>query len=90
MQNGILTNRFEHGVNMMPYLNDIMTLKDADKLYLINILTASMLENTNVDEDSYTKKMIAKHAGKWKGEETAEDIISAIKENRSKREPLNF
>ena len=89
MQNNTL-NRYEQGAIMIPYINDIMTLKDADKLYLINILTASMLEKTNVDEDSYTRKMIAKHAGKWEGDETVEDIMSAIKENRSKREPLNF
>ena len=73
----------------------LFALSNDQKLRVISLLTQSMLRAPKdkadvMDEKEYTRQMLEKHAGKWVGDETAEDILSAIRENSSMREPVMF
>lgn len=70
---------------------DIAALKQSIQAY-VNILLSypNILKNNNVMEDSYTEKMLDRFAGCWHGEESADMIMSQIRESRTVREPLSL
>lgn len=67
------------------------------KLRLITLLSQSMTENsdrTNAATDNSaqkrTERFIARFAGAWHGDESAEDIVGIINEGRTCRKPVSF
>lgn len=70
----------------------LLSMSDRMKLYVIKLLTDSMLksEKDATDDKNYTERMLKKHAGSWKGEESTDDLMNKIRENSSTREPLIF
>ncbi len=70
----------------------LLSMSDRMKLYVIKLLTDSMLksEMDAVDEKKYTERMLKKHAGAWSGDESADSLMDKIRENSSTREPLKF
>lgn len=67
------------------------------KLRLITLLSQSMTENSDKNssiidnsDQKRTDRFIAKFAGAWKGDETAERIVEVIKDGRTCREPISF
>lgn len=67
-------------------------MNDKMKLYVIKILTDSLLKSETkvVDEKIHTINMLEKHAGMWVDDESADEIIHKIRENSSIRKPLEF
>lgn len=77
----------------IPNLTAMMNWDDKKKIYLINILSNSLLtgrKTPNITEEEYTMQMINRFAGAWNGEETAEEIIANIKEAGGIRQPLEM
>lgn len=74
------------------YIGMLLGMSDDTKLRIIRLLTDSLLHSTSkVDNPSLrTDEMLKKHAGAWVGDETSDEIISAIKDNSSIRKPLDF
>ncbi len=72
--------------------NVLTSLNDVKKLNLIKFLADSLSHDEAVmeDEKSYTSKMLKKHAGKWVGDESVDDIMHSVRESSSIREPLAF
>ena len=70
----------------------LLGMSDDTKLRIIRMLTDSLLNREKVIEESsaFTSEMLKKHAGAWIGTETADEILSSIRENSSVREPLLF
>lgn len=64
--------------------NEVKKWNKEDKVDLITLLSISLAQNSVEEEtpEHKTRRMIAKHAGVWQGNESAEDIISLI--NKSK------
>lgn len=73
-------------------LNMLLSMSDKMKLYVIKVLTDSMLksETKTADDKKHTLGMLEKHAGSWVGSETTEEIMAKIRESSSIREPLKF
>ena len=74
------------------YMNVLLGMSDDTKLRIIRMLTDSLLKREKVTEKSsaFTSEMLKKHAGTWVGGETADEILSSVRENSSVREPLAF
>ena len=72
------------------YMNILLGMSDDTKLRIIRSLTDSLLNHNNVSEkpSAFTSEMLKKHAGAWVSNETADEIISTIRENSSIRKPL--
>lgn len=80
-------------VNMPTHiLSTLLSMSDKMKLYVIKVLTDSMLKSeTKADDDKkHTLDMLEKHAGSWVGDETTDEIMDKIRENSSIRKPLKF
>ena len=77
--------------NVLPinYINVLLGMSNDTKLRVIRLLTDSLLNQNAVIEDN-TQMMLRKHAGAWVGNESADEIISCIRENSSSRSPLEF
>ena len=87
------TIAMETSINLTNYYWDLLkSLSDDIKLRLATRLTASVLEHRKDEATTdLTEKMLAKHAGKWIDDRSAEEIISDMRKSRSAiREPLNF
>ncbi len=71
---------------------ELVSMNDVKKLNVIKFLAESLsVPAAKVeDEKSYTRRMLDKHAGKWVGDESADDIMQTIREHSSIREPLTF
>lgn len=83
----------ETSINLTNYYWDLLkSLSDDVKLRLATRLTASVLEHRKDEATTdLTEKMLAKHAGKWIDDRSAEEIISDMHKSRSAiREPLKF
>lgn len=83
----------ETSINLTNYYWDLLkSLSDDVKLRLATRLTASVLEHRKDEATTdLTEKMLAKHAGKWIDDRSAEEIISDMRKSRSAiREPLKF
>lgn len=81
--------------NVLPtnYINVLLGMSNDTKLRVIRILTDSLLEPetlTTSDKKDYTRAMLKKHAGAWVGDESADEIMSCVRENYSSRSPLEF
>lgn len=70
---------------------DIDALKRNIQAY-VNLLVSfpSVLKNECDTANTQTDKMLERFAGCWHGDETAEQVISSIEENRTIREPLSM
>ena len=83
------TNQF----NILPinYINALLRMSNDTKLRVIRLLTDSLIKSDMVEKDvDNTQVMLQKHAGAWVGNESAEEIISQVRENYSSRLPLEF
>lgn len=74
------------------YWNFLYLLSDSMKLRLAALLTSSVADKTDnaIIGQNRTDEMIKKHFGAWQGNETTEELMAAIRENSSIREPLRF
>ncbi len=76
-----------------PIWNEVKKWNKEDKVDLITLLSISLAQ-TPVEEETpeqKTQRMIAKHAGCWRGSESAEDIIRMIDDSKhSSMEPLKL
>ena len=87
----ILTNNTN--VLTSPIWNVVKDWNNDDKVQLITLLSISLTKSSVVREKSEekTKRMLAKYAGCWKGNDSPEDTIKCINEGRhSSFEPLKF
>ncbi len=79
--------------NVLPinYINTLLGMSNDTKLRIIRRLTDSLL-NSGMGETGVenTQQVVQKHAGAWVGNETAEELMSCIRENSSSRSPLEF
>lgn len=68
---------------------DIEALKQNIQAY-VNLLVSypTILKKETGADKEYTEKMLERFAGCWHGDESTQQIMSVIKENRSFREPL--
>lgn len=83
-----------------PVWNEVKNWNSEDKVNLITMLSMSLAKSSDKKETEVehteteaekTKRMIAKYADSWSGDESAEDIIRIINEGRhSSMEPLKF
>lgn len=69
----------------IPNLATMMNWDDKKKIYLISLLSNSLLSGTggkinNISEEDYTMQMINRFAGAWNGDETTDEIMANIKE----------
>ena len=76
------------------YWSIIKDANDEIKLNLISLLSMSLAKHDNeilinTTEDP-TSLFINKFSGAWNGDESPEEIINKIKENRSIKEPPSF
>lgn len=72
-------------------LIDIEALKQNIQAYAAFLIAyPGILKKTPDTGKDYTDKMLARFAGCWHGDETAEDIISLINERKTIREPLSM
>ncbi len=71
---------------------ELVLLNDVKKLDVIKFLAESLSASASVAEEEkyHTSCMLEKHAGSWVGDESAEEIMSSIREHTSIREPLAF
>lgn len=65
------------------------------KLRLITLLSQSVINDVEESSDlklskGSTDAFLAKYSGVWKGEETAEEIISKINEGHNCKNPISF
>lgn len=74
------------------YWNTLRSLSDDIKLRLAAMLTVSVVEKDKEETDSsiLTKRMLDKYGGAWKGDESADEIMAAIRENSSIRKPIEL
>ena len=82
-----------NGLNILPtnYINVLLGMSNDTKLRVIRLLTDSLLKSDMMDKDmDNTQIMLQKHAGAWIGNESADEIVSCIRENYSSRFPLEF
>lgn len=80
-------------IQKTPVWNEVKNWNSEDKVNLITLLSMSLAEQPEKKEteSEKTKRMLEKYAGKWSGDETAEDIIRNIYESRrSNMEPVKF
>ena len=80
---------------MLPagYVNALLGMNDDTKLRIIRLLTDSLLKDSVAPvecSEDYTRSMLDKHAGSWRGEESADEIMACVRENSSNRQPLDF
>ncbi len=73
-------------------LRDLASLSNSKKIDIIKFLVNSLhAEGEKVEnEKDHTRRMLNKHAGKWAGSESPEEIINIVREHASIREPLTF
>ena len=79
--------------NVLPinYINTLLGMSNDTKLRIIRLLTDSLINSEMVETGvDNTQQMLQKHAGAWVGNETAEELMSCIRENSSSRSPLEF
>lgn len=73
--------------------NEVKNWKKEDKVTLITLLSISLADSSVKEEspEEKTKRMISKYADCWKGQESAEDIISLINAGKhSSMDALQF
>lgn len=73
--------------------NEVKNWKKEDKVTLITLLSISLADSSVKEEspEEKTKRMISKYADCWKGQESAEDIISLINAGKhSSMDALKF
>lgn len=82
-----------YSVRKMPLWKEVEKLSDSDKVDLITLISSSLARSIEKGEkkEDKTRKMIEKFAGSWKGDDSAEKIISVINKGRkSSSEPLQL
>lgn len=77
------------------YWNLLKDAKSEVKLRLITLLSQSVINEVEESSERRTSKnpttaFLAKHAGVWKGNETAETIIANISEGHNCKNPVSF
>lgn len=74
------------------YWKVLSPLGDGAKLRLVTMLTTSIVEKIDKKETSseLTARMLKKYNGTWMGDESPEEIMSAIRENSSIRNAVNL
>ena len=80
-------------IRRTPVWNEVKNWGKEEKVSLITLLSLSLAEYQPAKETQAekTKRMIAKYAGCWNGNDTAEDTIRAITDGRhSTMKPLSF
>lgn len=83
-------------ISVLPanYVNILLGMSKNTKLRIIRLLTDSLIKSEIVepadDSKEYTRKMLDKYAGAWSGNESADELMAAIRENSSVREPMQF
>lgn len=74
----------------VPYWNEVKKLSNEKKIQLIALLSSSLIEEVS-QKQNRTEEFIARCAGSWKGNQTAEELIAVIEEGRkSKTEPVEL
>lgn len=77
--------------SVQPFWNEIRNLGHKDKIELITLLSASLSDDVRkAEQHNKTKDFIARFAGVWKGEMTAEQIINEINNKKSSSDPVKF
>lgn len=79
--------------NALPinYINALLGMSNDTKLRIIRLLTDSLIKSDMVEKSvDNTQSMLQKHAGAWVGNESADEIMSNIRDNSSSRSPLEF
>lgn len=70
---------------------DIEALKQNMKAYFNLVITfPSVLKSEDSSTDTLTTNMLDRFAGCWHGDESQDEIMDAIRENHSIRNPLNM
>lgn len=68
---------------------NIEALKQNIQAYVkLVIASPSVLQEDTTSLDKQTEQMLNRFAGCWHGDETADDIIARVNENRTIREPI--
>lgn len=74
----------------LAYWNMLKDASDTVKIELISLISMSMIHKDGKSSSTETRNMLAKYAGMWRGEESADEIMATIRENQTIREPITF
>lgn len=70
---------------------DVEALRRHISAYFSFVISSpSVLKSETAFADDETERMLERFAGCWHGEESVDDIMSCINENKSIREPISF
>ena len=86
-------NAIQINTRISPYWHELEKLSKDDKINLIALLSASIVEGEEPGgtQDEGMERLIKNCFGTWKGEETTEEIIANINESKcSKSAPVKF
>lgn len=82
-----------HREDTTVYWNLIKNVSDDVKLRLISLLSQSMTpkkRRSRQSEKEATREFLSKYCGVWEGDLSAEEIISAIQDSRTYKDPVSF
>ncbi|MDE6336013.1 MAG: hypothetical protein K2L34_05545 [Muribaculaceae bacterium] len=68
----------------------IKNVSDEEKIRLITLLSQSLSQKSRRSDKAVTRQFLDKYYGAWKGAATAEEVIDAIRSDRTYREPISF
>lgn len=74
----------------LTYWNMLKDASDTVKIELISLISGSMIRKERLSSSVETRNMLAKYAGMWGEDESADEIMTTIRENRTIREPIIF
>lgn len=74
----------------LTYWNMLKDASDTVKIELISLISRSMIHKDAPAPSAETRNMLAKYAGMWGGEESTDEIMATIRENRTIREPITL
>lgn len=74
----------------LTYWNMLKDASDTVKIELISLISRSMIRKDGQSSNDETPNMLAKYAGMWSDDKSADEIMAAIRENRTIREPITL
>ncbi len=76
------------------YWNLLKNVSNEVKLRLITLLSQSVSDSTPmyhvIVDKKNTRDFLSKYSGAWKGDDSAEEIISSINAGRNSKNPVSF
>lgn len=87
-----MLSTYSYNAEAESYWKLLKNARSEVKLRLITLLSQSVMNEVSVKDSmkSETENFLSKFAGAWKGDESAEEIIANIHDNRNCKNPISF